>query len=531
MLQLFDQPLQASAAFLALLSTVILCRRVLRVLLDYFTTDVCYVPKPTGAHWLWGHELEPSQRRPGEVYARWFDGHGSVVRISSAFKHDDILVVADPGILSHIFIKRPYAYPKSSLFRSMFLRLAGKGLIWAEGEDHKRMRSTLNGVFGPERLKDMYEDVKACSDRMTSALVNYVTSHGGDTVVQIPEWSTNVTLDVIGRVGFGHDFGCGETLEAKTLSKAWTEMVELNMSKAGKKAPIVLRAFPIINLLPIPALRAQGAINSIIRVLGERLFVKEEQDPKSVTGKDLLSTLSKLCSSNHDTTILKDELLDHVRRHMAGHETTAVTLSLMLLTLARNPAIQTKLRKELLEFPTEPTYDDFATKLPYLDAVIKEGIRMFPAGPSTERIAVEDDVVPLRQSIKTPGGKVLTSLRIRKGQIILVPTILINRDNAVWGDGWTFRPERWLESDGLPPPSETTQGWSQTLTFLQGPRMCIGHRLVILELKVLISSLIKTFVLHDTDAAIEHTFSVTLQTKPVGEEHVSLPLRLSLVQQ
>lgn len=57
---------------------------------------------------------------------------------------------------------------------------------------------------------------------------------------------------------------------------------------------------------------------------------------------------------------------------MVGHETTAGTLGFTIHALAQHPDVQDKLRKEILEFGAEPTYDDFLTKLPYLDAVTKE---------------------------------------------------------------------------------------------------------------------------------------------------------------
>ncbi|KDQ07703.1 hypothetical protein BOTBODRAFT_38602 [Botryobasidium botryosum FD-172 SS1] len=515
---------------LALFPVFLLCRRIVRALNNRYTSDIRYISRPDGGHWLWGHELEPFSRLPGETYAKWLENHGSLVRISGAFGHDDILVVADTGVLAHILTKRPYAYPKSSMFRSFFLRISGRGLVWAEGEDHRRMRSTLNPVFSASEVRNMYEDVKLCSDRMTLLLTKYLNNNGGDAAIQVPEWTTKVALDIIGRVGFGHDFDFGKSAEAKQISTAWTKMLKLNMSRNGAMAPIVLRNFPIIDSLPISALKSQGTINRIITGLAEKLFVKETLDPESIKGRDLLSTLLRENRSGR-TAISKEELLDQISTFVtAGHETTAATLNLILLTLAQNPDIQDKMRRELVDFGTEPTYDDFLAKLPYLDAVVKEGLRMFPAGPSTERIAAEDDALPLRKPIQTPDGRTLTSIRIKRGQVIIIPTMSINRDNAVWGDGWTFRPERWLSPDQLPAHGETTQGWSQTLTFLQGPRMCIGFRLVILELKVVLSSLIKTFVLHDTGAEVEPVIAVNLQARIVGEEGVRLPLRFTFAE-
>ena len=60
---------------------------------------------------------------------------------------------------------------------------------------------------------------------------------------------------------------------------------------------------------------------------------------------------------------------------------------------------------------------------------------------------------------------------------MVIPFICSNRLNLVWGDGDTFRPERWLDEKSLPPKDQMTQGWSNLVTFSEGPRLCIGVRL------------------------------------------------------
>jgi len=376
----------------------------------------------------------------------------------------------------------------------------------------------------------MYESIKVCTDNMVSALVSHTINRGGDTVVQIREWTSRATLDVIGRVAFGHDFGCGTTTEAKRINRVLTEMVSLGMSKVGQRATIVLRNFPILASLPLPSIRSQSAVKVIVSELAEQLFIKASNDPESVKGKDLLSMLIR-ANVRERMSISKEELVAQICTFVfAGNDTTSSTLNYALFALAQNPSIQDKLRKEILDFGVEPTYDDFSNNLPYLDAVTKEVLRMFPVGAHAERLALADDVLPLRKPLVTPTGEILTSIRIKKGQVIAAPSVAINRDNAVWGDGWTFRPERWLTPGQLPSPSETTLGWSQLFTFSEGPRMCIGYRLAVLEFKIILSSLIRTFVFHDTGADIEFVFSTTLQAKIVGKEEASLPLRVTFVE-
>ena len=86
-------------------------------------------------------------------------------------------------------------------------------------------------------------------------------------------------------------------------------------------------------------------------------------------------------------------------------------LAWALFALTRAPAVQDKLRKELLGLPTEnPTMDELSS-LPYLDAVVREIARVHPPVPETIRVAMKDDVLPLNTPITDKNGVVRDSLR------------------------------------------------------------------------------------------------------------------------
>ncbi|KAG8910565.1 hypothetical protein FRC00_007987 [Tulasnella sp. 408] len=256
-----------------------------------------------------------------------------------------------------------------------------------------------------------------------------------------------------------------------------------------------------------------------------------QNDEGMKNGKDLMSTLLKLNEKAEGADL--DQLLDHVCTFvMVGHETTSAAINFSLLELARNPEMQEKLRKEVTDFVGsgpggEPTYEEFQSKLPYLDAVCKEGLRMYPPASHAERIAMIDDVLPLRYPITTPSGEQLHSIRVTKGQHINIPTIAINRNTTVWGpDAAVFRPERWLEHGGVPSATSLTQGWSGIFTFIEGPRICIGYRLALFEYKVIMSALLKNFEFKDTGAKLATQFSSTLQPFVEGRKSdgVQIPL-------
>lgn len=183
-----------------------------------------------------------------------------------------------------------------------------------------------------------------------------------------------------------------------------------------------------------------------------------------------------------------------------GHETTASAITWTLYALARDPAVQNKLRREILAHelstssPTTPSADAINTilELPYLNAVIRESLRVHAPATSTMRVATRDVVIPLTRPVVDASGTTQTSVCMNKGDIVMVPLQAMNKKRSVWGpDAEVFRPERWEDrtkeqgaSVGGEESEESLKGlWGGTLTFgsALGNRSCIGYRFALNE--------------------------------------------------
>ena len=96
---------------------------------------------------------------------------------------------------------------------------------------------------------------------------------------------------------------------------------------------------------------------------------------------------------------------------VAGHETTSTATTWALFALTQSPEVQDKLRKQLLTVGTDnPTMDEL-NALPYLDAVVRETLRVHAPVPSTMRVATEDDILPLNEPVKDKNGNVLNGIK------------------------------------------------------------------------------------------------------------------------
>lgn len=179
----------------------------------------------------------------------------------------------------------------------------------------------------------------------------------------------------------------------------------------------------------------------------------------------------------------------------AGHDTTATTLCFGLLELARAPELQDRLRAEIYSHigATRPggiPYD----AMPLLNAFIKEVLRVYPAEAFSDRIATQDAVIPLTDSITTSTGKILSEIPVHIGQIMMLGLGSSHRLESCWGvDAHEFRPARWLDGSPYNGKGEAVGPYANLLTFLGGPRTCPGWRFAILEMQIFFCELIQKF--------------------------------------
>jgi cytochrome P450 len=116
----------------------------------------------------------------------------------------------------------------------------------------------------------------------------------------------------------------------------------------------------------------------------------------------------------------------------------------MIYALSLQPDMQARLRSEVLGRPIPSTSmdnvplstDELAAleKLPLLDAVVRETLRLHPPVPTVARVATKDDTVPLGGSVVDIFGTTRRDFSIESGDAVFVPIVLINRSQELWGD-------------------------------------------------------------------------------------------------
>lgn len=135
--------------------------------------------------------------------------------------------------------------------------------------------------------------------------------------------------------------------------------------------------------------------------------------------------------------------------------------------------IQTKLRQEILDTSEDISYEELMG-LPYLDAFVREIMRVDAPVPEIYREVMEDDILPTSVPSYDSCGKVVDAIPVKKGQVLVLPLLEINRSKALWGPtAREFRPERWLDGN-LPPGAEAIHSFNHLVTFADGYVSVVG---------------------------------------------------------
>ncbi|KAJ7764864.1 cytochrome P450 [Mycena metata] len=472
-------------------------------------SSVSKLATPPGADLVWGHEKIVFDMQPGRAFRNWIEKCGLTFRIKAAFQAPDILVLCDPVGIEYLLQKRIYDYHHSDVVRPRVARFLGKGLGWVEGEDqHKRMKRLISPTLSAESIRAMSGDVRDAASKVLNNLTRTLESSDGCLQnIDILHWTAKSALNIVGHVAFLYEFDGGESQDAKDILKARRQGVTPMARYAGFMFLMLLRRFPILNDLPIPTIQAQGIAKKTIQNGVAREMVRRNRDFVDKDQRDLLTALLVASTENRIST---EEVNEQISTFvMAGHEATTLTLGFTIWELTRNIPAQERLREELSRWPGEPTYDDYLTGLPYLDAILKETLRMYPGLTYMERVATKADAIPLKDPVILGDGQVKSFIEVSPGQTVLIPIIAIQRLDSVWKDGDTFRPERWLGDRS--PEEKLWAGYANLLVFSNGPRTCIGFKLAIYVYKVVLSGLISRFRFEPTGDELSLGIASSLQ--------------------
>ncbi|EUC53867.1 cytochrome P450 family protein [Rhizoctonia solani AG-3 Rhs1AP] len=453
------------------------------------------------------------------------DTYGSVSKVYGEVGRED-LYVSDPRFTHEVLVKSvDTVFRHPQYMYDINTAAFGLGLLSTAGDLHKGQRKMLNPVFTIKHMKSQRSFSGGLNDSLTppyfstqTATFNMIAQNMKTAMVKdlggakhkeidVLRWCSATALELIGQAGLGHTFGIYEGKDSEYIHAV------KNFLPALAKVRPFRALFPLIyRIVPAPLQRklAEWVPNPHIRALKKIVDIQDKQAQDILTRKkealkdkrtseemhDIMSVLLKAnMEADEKDRLPEDQLLGQMNTLIfAGHETTSGALARILQLLASNPGIQDRLRAELEETPGTLSYDEL-NALPYLDALCRENLRLSPPAPVLERVALKDWVVPLRYPLKGKDGNAITEIKVRKGTRVYVGLREANRCKETWGeDADEFKPDRWLTDLPSSVTDAKTPGvYSSMMSFSAGPRACIGFKFSLLELKIVLSTLIKSF--------------------------------------
>ncbi|KAF7298528.1 hypothetical protein MIND_00799400 [Mycena indigotica] len=464
----------------------------------------------------------------GEHEYKWLEEFGTVYPVKGCLGQTR-LMISDPEALKYLLHNQSVSWA-STQQKSVKMLFGYDSLFISRGTRHAHLRRIMNPWFSASSVRTMLPIMRDAAQR----LVENWESQGffGKTVDISPTLHT-ASMDVISETLLETPM---HGLEGKTsLSQIQNVLID-NLSGAGNVGQLMEAVIPyipdwlfkILLRLPIPGL---GTLKDYHRVTDD-LTMKLLAAKRAAGETSDRSFVGKLASANDFsrpwTGIKEKDIPVHVRSMlMAGDRTTGDTLSWAMYQIARLPEFQASLRKEARAAQMSGEEIDY-DKLPLLNAFLYEILRYYPALPLADRIAVEDFVLPLSKPVITKSGASITQLPIQKGQDIYLALASYHRMKSIWGeDAHEFRPSRWMEAE--PPGNGLGMGQhGALLAFLAGHGICIGYRLAMLNIQVLVSTLVAKFAFAlPEDDSVRPSFVITLVPK-TGDGKSALPVVVSM---
>ncbi|KAF8144317.1 cytochrome P450 [Mycena galopus ATCC 62051] len=476
---------------------------LLKIVYSELTSPYRFLRGPPSAHWLYGNMKQFFDDESNGLEERWFREYGRTSKFHRFFSRTAIHT-SDTKAMQHI-LTNTHIYQKSEAARFNLGRIVGPGILVVEGDVHKQQRKIMNPAFGVPQVRELTEIFVDKAIQLRDIWTGKIAQSDNRVArVEVLSWLSKATLDIIGLAGFNYKIdalGAEEGAAPNELAEAF----EALSGETGFTLGRFLRLrVPMFRKILLRQDKTIVAAQATMKRIGRELLAEAKREISENgtfemgTGRarDLLSLLVRANTQKElapSQRLSDEDVIAQVPTFLvAGHETTSTAVTWTLFALTQNPAAQKRLREELLAVETDRPSMDELNALPYLECVVRETLRVHAPVPITNRMAFHDDVLPLSEPVTDTNGKVHDTLPMRKGEMVFIPIVALNRDVGIWGpDAAEFIPERWEVP--IPGASAVPGIWGHMLTFLAGPRSCIGFRFALTEMKALIFTLVRAF--------------------------------------
>jgi cytochrome P450 len=393
------------------------------------------------------------------------------------------VVLSSQTGLKHVYHDNVENYmDKPKEIKRLFVKLAPTNMFSSVGETWKKHRRIVQPAFTAKELRRL---VPVVAESCYYFAESFEEGTSTDAVVNVK----NLTLDAIGRAGFGIDFG------------VWT----------GKQHIISVYLSTILGMINDSIIAPWKWLNPFyIRKFSssskglkqELLSLVQRRKEKGLLENrvDIMSALMRSQENEDEGMRLSDEEIsdESILFVGAGHETTAAALSWAIFLLSQHQDVQDLLREEAQRVLPEKATDitlDHVKELEIADSIFKETLRLYPPAGISSRVAQKDDVID--------------GWEIPKGTVVVTNFYSVARDPEVWLNPNQFNPMRWKTAN---------PDLFRYMPFSRGPRMCIGNHFATIEAKLALATFAKRWKWEYTGTEIHSN----IKSKPLAQRQYPL---------
>lgn len=400
-------------------------------------------------HPLFGSTLE-FQPDPRGFLLRMADTYGDVVRFRVLL--DAWYLVNDPAIVHEVTVRQAEKFHKPRVNKQLFKPFMGNGLVSSDGEHWKKQHKLVMPAFHKKRI-DKYGDVVT---DMTQDMLGQWTS---GATVDMNEELTTLTLKIIVQCLFGAD-------------------VSRDADKIRNAMEVVNEALVAYVNLPIPLPRwfpTSGNQRKVRAIQDVEEVLFDIVDERQRTGEDRGDLLSMMIQARDEAgnRMSRQELRDEgMTLFFAGHETASHTMTWIWYLLATHPEVVARAQQELADVVGDraPRLQDLP-QLPYLEMIVKEGLRLYGAAWTFMREPVEDVE--------------LCGQWFPKESFIVISPHVLHRRAHIYDNPLEFHPERFSKENERKIPK------GGYVPFAAGSRVCIGKTFALIEMRLIIGALLQ----------------------------------------
>ncbi len=433
------------------------------------------LPGPTAVPLL-GNVLQVKLPTLHQSLEQWANTYGPCYKVHLGLR--TYMVLSDHEQITALLRDRPDGFRRPRLlYRVMEEMNIKPGLFAAEGQTWQNQRRMVMASFSPGNVRGFFPLLLRVTQRLQKRWQQaVVSSKQQGAVIDLQLDLMRFTVDMISGLAFGQDIN---TLESKeeVIQKHLDKILPAVFNRTNALVPY-WRWFKLPKDKALD--RSIQVVNASIQDFIRQARVRMDTQPVLREQPSNLLEAMIVAADQAGSAVTDDDVAGNVFTVLlAGEDTTANSMAWMIYLLSQNPQAMTKAREEARRIVAghvaELTPEKVA-QLDYIEACAHEAMRLKPVGPLNVIEALHDTTVG---DVAVPHGTVIIGV-LRHDAL----------NEKYFQQANDFKPERWLEGQGLGAASNTKR---VSMPFGSGPRVCPGRYLALMEIKLGMAMLLDTF--------------------------------------